>query len=71
MRDYTTCTTPTKLTCEVVNTTSTKNKISYMSCLPKMIFSHISYTYLAEDRVECWKMDKICQKCCPILQIFT
>ena len=34
---------------KAVNVHYTKIKISYMSCLPKQ---NISYTYLAEDRVE-------------------
>ena len=36
----------------------TKNKISYMSCLPKhVIFSHFLHMYLAEDRAEFYAIE--------------
>ena len=46
-------------------------KIRFPTCpvYQNMTFSHISYTYLAEDRAEFWRMNETCQKCYPILQI--
>ena len=46
-------------------------KIRFPKCpvYKNMLFPHISYTCLAEDRAEFLHMNEMCRKLCPILLI--
>ena len=57
--------------CVCVCVTGQKLKFPMCPAYQNMTFPHISYTYLAEDRADFYanKINEMCRKSCPILQI--